>query len=52
VSRNNQNVCEKDARVELVNCPHCNHKHMWGSRSKTGQGFYIRKCTKCGYMVR
>lgn len=50
--KSDKNVKFKDERSVDKNCPSCGHKHMWESRSETGQGFYIYKCTKCGFMVK
>ena len=47
----NAGVFKDDRSVEKV-CPRCNHKHMWETKSETGQGLYIYKCTKCGFMVK
>jgi len=52
MSRENQNVRQRVPRVEKIKYPSCGHKHMWGSRSQTGGGFYAYKCTKCGFMVK
>jgi len=50
--KNDLNRRFKDDRSVDKVCPRCNHKHMWETRSETGQGFYIYKCTKCGFMVK
>ena len=42
----------KDERSVDKKCPSCGHKHMWETRSETGRGLYIYKCTKCGHMVK
>ena len=50
--RNNAEKKGRDPRVEDQTCPECGNKKLWGSRSSTGRGFYIYKCTKCGHMVK
>ena len=42
----------RDSRVEDRQCPVCGNMKMWSSRSQTGRGLYIYKCTKCGHMVK
>ena len=39
---------KKDPRIIKKRCSFCGHDKAWVSRSDTGRGAYITKCSRCG----